>query len=125
MSKEDNLPTDLLSSGLKKIIEETLEKYGVLKRANDYLVETVNLATVRAQPLEFPSLANALSVTIFRNTGTFNLYLQEPRDNKKIIIDALTYPQTLLIDFFDIDKVFISNSAQSGLSATIIKFFKA
>jgi len=110
---------------LKTMIKEAMDEYGVLKRANDWLVVTIDLATARSTPTEITELANALSLTIFRNTGTFTLYLQLKDDTKKITVDALTYPQTLLIDWMDIEKVFITNTAQSGLTATILKFFRA
>lgn len=110
---------------IRDAIIEALEKHGVLKRANDFYVATIDLATARAQPTEITDLANSLSLCIFRNTGTFDLYLKLKSDEKKITVDALTYPQTFLIDWFDIDHVFIKNTAQSGASAVIIKFFKA
>lgn len=99
-----------------------LEKYGVLKMANDWLVETVDLSTARDKT-EITNLEGALALTIFRNTGSFDLYLQRAGDSTKITVDALTYPQTFLIDNFDIEKVWITNTAQSA-SATIIKFFR-
>ena len=110
---------------IRDTILEALEKHGVLKRANDFYVASIDLASARNTPTEITELANALSLTIFRNTGTFTLYLQVKDDPHKITVDALTYPQTLLIDWFDIQKVWITNTAQSGLSATILKFFKA
>jgi len=110
---------------IKVMLKEATEEYGVLKRANNWLVKTIDLATARSTPEEITELANALSLTIFRNTGTFTLYLQKKDDTKKITVDALTYPQTLLIDWFDIEKVFVVNTAQSGLSAQILKFFRA
>jgi len=109
---------------LETMIANALEKHGALKRANDWRVATISLATARSTPEEITELANALSLTIFRNTGTFVLYLQKKDDAKRITVDALTWPQTLLVDWFDIEKVFITNSAQSGLSATILKFFR-
>jgi len=108
---------------LRDMIVEALEKHGVLKRATDWYVKTIDLGSARSTPEEITDLANALSLSIFRNTGTFTLYLQKKDDTKKITVDALTYPQTLLIDWFDIEKVFITNTAQSGLSAVILKFF--
>jgi len=109
---------------IKAMLKEAMEEYGVLKRATDWLVVTIDLATARSTPEEITELANALSLTIFRNTGTFTLYLQKKDDTKKITVDALTFPQTLLIDWVDIEKVFVVNTAQSGASATIIKFFR-
>jgi len=109
---------------LVTMITEAMEKHGALKRANDWYVATINLSTARSTPEEITELANALSLTIFRNTGTFVLYLKKKDDAKKITVDALTWPQTLLIDWFDIEKVFIVNTAQSGLTAQILKFFR-
>jgi len=110
---------------LKATMIEAMEEYGALKRATDWLVVTIDLGSARATPTEITELANTLSMTIFRNTGTFTLYLQLKDDTKKITVDALTYPQTLLIDWFDIERVFITNTAQSGSTATILKFFRA
>jgi len=109
---------------LEAMIVAALEKHGALKRANDWYVATIDLATARNTPTEITELANALSLTIYRNTGTFTLYLQTKDDTHKITVDALTWPQTLLVDWMDIEKVFITNAAQSGLSATILKFFR-
>lgn len=118
------LPTPTLDE-LKTMITETLEQHGALKRANDWLPVTIDLATARNQPTEITELANALSLCIFRSTGTFDLYLKLKSDEKKITVDALTYPQTFLIDWLDIDHVYIKNTAQSAKSAIIIKFFRA
>jgi len=110
---------------LENMVSSALEKHGALKRATDFYVAAIDLATARATPTEITELANALSLTIFRNTGTFVLYLQKKDDTHKITVDALTYPQTLLIDWFDIKQAWITNTAQSGQSAQILKFFKA
>jgi len=121
-------PVELTEEALGKLkttIEEAMEQHGALKRATDWLVVDINLATARATPTELPELANALSLTIFRNTGTFTLYLQAKDDVHKITVDALTFPQTLLIDWFDIQKAWITNTGQSGQTAQILKFFKA
>ena len=99
------------------------EKYGVLKRANNWLVETIDLATARDEK-EITTLADALALTIYRNTGSFDLYLVGASESQKITVDALTYPQTITIDDFDIKQVWITNTAQSGDSAEIIKFFR-
>lgn len=120
-------PVELTAEALAKLkttLEEALEQHGALKRANDWLPVTIDLATARTQPTEITELVNALSLCIFRNTGTFDLYLKLKSDEKKITVDALTYPQTLLVDWMDIDHVFIKNTAQSGASAVIIKFFR-
>lgn len=110
---------------LKEMIKTAMEEYGALKRATDWLVATIDLGKARSTPEEITELANALSLTIFRTGGTFTLYLQLKDDTKKITVDALTFPQTLLIDWMDIQKVFVTNTAQSGLTATILKFFRA
>jgi len=99
------------------------EKFGVLKRANNWLVETIDLGTVRDKE-EITTLADALALTIYRCTGTFDLFLVGAGDSQKITVDALTYPQTITIDDFDIKQVWITNTAQSGDSAEIIKFYR-
>lgn len=108
---------------LKDIIKTAMEQYGVLKRANNWLAITVNLDRVREAPTELSELANALGLTIYRSTGIFDLYLQEKRDTKKITVNAITYPQMIATNM-DIEKVFIVNTAQSGASAVILKFFR-
>jgi len=123
-------PTPITSVEVAGITEEVLEKllaefekYGVLKRANNWLVETIDLGTARDKE-EITTLADALALTIYRCTGTFDLYLVGAGDSQKITVDALTYPQTITIDDFDIKQVWITNTAQSGLSAEIIKFYR-
>lgn len=101
------------------VIAHGLRKHGALLLANDYYVETVDLATARTTVQEFPKLSG-IALTIFRNTGTFDLYINVKDDNHKLTIDALTYPQTLLIDWLNITTAYIGNTAQSGLSATLI-----
>lgn len=111
---------------IKAMIIEAIEQHGALKRANDLYVKTIDLSTARGKPTEMADLAppGAIAMTIFRNTGSFDLYLQKAEDTRKFTIDALTYPQNLLIDWFDFEKVYIVNTAQSGLSATIIVWKK-
>jgi len=106
---------------LRDMIVEALEKYESLRFANDLHVEVIDLGIARTGKdiAEFPKLAG-IALTIFRNTGTFDLYLNEKDDYHKITFDALTYPQTFLIDWLKIKTVFIGNSAQSGKSATLI-----
>jgi len=101
------------------VVAHGLRKHGALLLANDYYVETVDLATARTTIQEFPKLSG-IALTIFRNTGSFDLYLNVKDTPHKITVDALTYPQTLLIDWFNITTAYIGNTAQAGLSAVLI-----
>jgi hypothetical protein len=105
-------------------LQEMFESYGILKRANDLYVKTIDLSAANTSPSELPDLENALALTILTNTGTFTLTLQSNTDSRRITISPLTWPQTLLIDWLDIGKVWITNTAQPGLNTTIIKFFR-
>ena len=111
---------------VKAMILEAIEEHAVLKRANDLYVATISLATARTTPTEITELApsGAIALTIFRTTGTFTLYLQKADDVHKITFDALTFPQTFLLDFFDLKKVYITNAADLGKEATIIVWKK-
>jgi len=101
------------------VVAHGLRKHGALLLANDYYVEIVDLGTDRTTIQEFPKLSG-IALTIFSNTGTFDLYMNVKDGPHKITVAALTYPQTLLIDWFNITTVYIGNTAQSGLSATLI-----
>jgi len=101
------------------IIAHGLRKHGALLLAKDYYVETVDLGTARDPATEFPKLSG-IALTIFSNSGTFDLYMNQKDAPHKITVAALTYPQTLLIDWFNITTTYIGNAAQSGLSAVLI-----
>jgi len=91
----------------------------ILLRANSYHVETIDLTTARTDA-EFTTL-QGFALTVFKCGGTISLKFNAKSEDK-ITIDALTYPQTLLIDWFDFTKVYVTNTAQSGLSATLISW---
>ena len=106
----------------REVYVEALEKYAALQLADDLHVETIDLSVDRstaAKIEELPKLVG-LALTMFRNTGTFDLYLNVKDDEHKITFDAITYPQTFLLDWFKVKKVYIGNAAQSGKSATLI-----
>ena len=112
MAKED----------LRNLIMEAGEGIGVLRLANDLHVEPIDLGVDRstaAKIQELPKL-KGIALTIFKNTGTFDLYLNEKDERHKITFEALTYPQTFLIDWFKIKTIYIGNTKQSGQSATLI-----
>jgi len=101
---------------------EALEKHGALKLADDLHVETIDLSKDRstdAKIEEFTKL-KGIALTIFRNTGTFDLYINEKDDYHKLTFDALTYPQTFLLDWFRVKTIYIGNTAQSGMTAKLI-----
>jgi len=101
------------------VVAHGLRKHGALMLANDYYVETIDLGTARS-PAEEHAKLSGIALTIFSNTGTFDLYMNQKDDPHKITVAALTYPQTLLIDWFNINTVYIGNTAQSGKSAILI-----
>jgi len=101
------------------VVAHGLQKYGALILAKDLYVDTIKFDTARATPEEFPKFTG-VALTIFRNDGTFVLYMNEKDDYHKLTIDALTYPQTLLIDWFNLKTIYITNTAQAGKSATLI-----
>lgn len=104
------------------IYVEALEKHGALKLANDLHVETIDLSKDRSTAAlieEFPKL-KGIALTIFRNTGTFDLYINQKDDYHKLPFDALTYPQTFLIDWFRAKTFYVGNAVQSGEEAKLI-----
>jgi hypothetical protein len=105
---------------VRDTIVEALETYGALRMANDLYVYTLDLSTERATPKEIPELADSISLTLFRCDGTFTIYLQSATETRKFTFDAITYPQTFLLDNFKIVHVYVTNTAQAGKSAIII-----
>jgi len=104
------------------VVAHGLKTYGSLIFADDLYVETIDLATDRstdAKIQEFTTLSG-IALTIYRCDGTFDLYLNKKDDYHKITVDALTYPQTLLIDWCKIKTIYIGNAVQSGKSAKLI-----
>jgi len=105
------------------IYVEALKKHGALKFADDLHVETIDLSKDRstaAKIEEFPKL-KGIALTIFRNEGTFDLYINEKDDYHKLTFNALTYPQTFLLDWFKLKTIYIGNTAQSaGTEAVLI-----
>jgi len=104
------------------VIAHGLKEHGSLLFAEDLFLETIDLGVDRstsAKIQEFSTLSG-IALTIFRCDGTFDLYINEKEDHHKITVDALTYPQTLLIDWCKIKTVYVGNSAQSGKSTKLI-----
>jgi hypothetical protein len=101
------------------VVAHGLNKFGGLRLAKDLHVETIAFDHARDPPEEFPKLTG-IALTIYKNDGTFDLYLNQKDTYHKITVDALTYPQTLWVDWFDLKTVYIGNTAQAGLSATLI-----
>jgi len=104
------------------LLVEALEKHGSLKFADDLYVETIDLSVDRstAAKIEEFSKLKGLALTIFRATGTFDLYINEKDDQHKLTFEALTYPQTFLLDWFRLKTIYIGNAVQSGASAKLI-----
>jgi hypothetical protein len=100
---------------------EALEKYDSLRLANDLHVETVDLGVDRSTSdkiEEFPKL-KGIALTIFRATGSFDLYINEKDDYHKLDFDAISYPQTFLLGF-RAKTFYIGNAAQTGKSVVLI-----
>jgi len=98
-----------------------------LPYADDLRVYTFDLSTAREKKdVEAPNMpANTVALTIWRNSGTFDLFIQRADDAHKITVDAITYPQTFLLDDFDLKNLWITNTAQSGDEAILIAWFKS
>jgi len=113
LSKEDFL----------NLYVEALEKHGALKFADDLHVEVIDLTKDRSTAdkiEEFPKLVG-IALTIFRNNGTFDLYINQKDDRHKLNFDSLTYPQTFLLDWFKLKTIYIGNAAQAaGTEAKLI-----
>ena len=105
-----------------EVYVEALRKYGGLLLADDLYVETIDLGKDRstsAKIEEFPKL-KGIALTIFSNTGTFDLYINEKDDYHKLTFNALTYPQTFLLDWFRARTFYIGNAVQSGKELILI-----
>jgi len=98
-----------------------------LPYADDLEVYTFDLGTAREKKdVKAPNMpANTIALTIWRNTGTFDLYIQKADDAHKVTVDAITYPQTFLLDDFDLKNLWVTNTAQSGKEAILIAWFKS
>jgi len=105
------------------VVAHGLRKHGALLLANDYYVETIDLTVARSPALEFPKLSG-IALTIFSNNGTFDLYMNVKDAPHKITVAALTYPQTLLIDWFNITTTYIGNTAQAAGTAAVLIAWK-
>ena len=106
----------------REIYVEALRQYGGLLLAEDLHVETIDLGKDRSTSAtieEFPKLAG-IALTIFRNTGTFDLYINVKDDYHKLTLDPITYPQTFLVDWFRAKTFYVGNVVQSGKEAVLI-----
>jgi len=88
--------------------------------ASNLAVAKIDLGVARPNPVEVSELTPAVSLTIYRLTGTLELYLQKPDEKHKITFDPIAYPQTFLIDWFNVEHVYITNAAQPGKEVVII-----
>lgn len=111
----------LTGAQFRELLVEANKRYGILTFSDDLYVETVDLSSARSEPTEFPQL-KGLALTIYRNTGSFDLYINKASDDHKITVDALTYPQTFLLDWFRVKSLWIQNTAQSGKEAVLISW---
>ena len=106
----------------REVYVEALKRYGALFLANDLHVETIDLGKDRSTSdkiEELPKL-RGIALTIFRSTGTFDLYINVKDDYHKLTFDALTYPQTFLLDWFRAKTFYVGNAAQSGKTLVLV-----
>jgi hypothetical protein len=107
---------------LKEVYVEALTDYGSLLLADDLHVERVDLSRDRSTSTtieEFPKL-RGIALTIFRNTGVFDLYINRKDDYHKLTFNALVYPQTFLLNWFKAKTFYIGNTVQVGAEAVLI-----
>jgi len=119
--------TDQSLEALRDKVVEAKGLYGQLRLADDLYVEEIDLGIARPEPKDFSAtlaLPETLALTIFRATGTFDLYLQKADEAHKITFNPIMYPQTFLLDNFKLKKVYITNTAQAGQTAVIIAWRK-
>ncbi len=117
------LVTQLTKKQYMDMLVEALKKHGALKFADDLYVETIDLGEDRSTDTKIEELTkfkNAVALTIFRNTGTFDLYINEKNVDHKLTFDALSFPQTFLLDWFHIKTIYVGNTAQTGKEAKLI-----
>ena len=107
---------------LREVYVEALKRYGALFLANDLHVETIDLGKDRSTSANIEELPKlwGIALTIFRNTGTFDLYINVKDDYHKLTFDALTYPQTFLLDWFRAKTFYVGNAAQSGKTLVLV-----
>ena len=116
------VPEVVLKEGFAEIYVEALRKYGGLFLTDDLHVETIDLGKDRSTSADIEELPKlrGTALTIFRNTGTFDLYINEKDDYHKLTFDPLTYPQTFLLEWFRAKMFYVGNAAQSGKELILI-----
>ena len=105
-----------------EVYVEALRRYGALFLTDDLHVETIDLGKDRSTSADIEELPKlqGTALTIFRNTGTFDLYINEKDDYHKLTFDPLTYPQTFLLEWFRAKTFYVGNAAQSGKTLILI-----
>jgi len=89
----------------------------ILKRANDY--EVISLSFDTAETLKEYLVEGGVALTVFKCNGTFDLRFNE-KTAHSITVESITYPDMLTFPWFDFDKLYLTWTAQSGKSATLI-----
>jgi len=115
--------TELTGAELINLVGEVLQKFGALKFANDLHVETIDLSKDRSTSdkiEEFSKLKGALALTVFRLTGSMDLYINKKDDYHKLPFDAIEYPQTFLLGWFQAETFYVGNSPQQGKQAILV-----
>jgi len=106
----------------RKIYEEALERFEALRLADDLYVQSIDLKVDRstaAKIEEFPKLVG-IALTIFKCTGTADLYLNKKDDEHKITLEPIDYPQTFGLEWFKVRTIYVGNAVQAGRELVII-----
>lgn len=107
---------------LREVFVTATETYGALKLADDLYVEKIDLRAKRTK-VDYSStlaLPGTIALTIFRCLGIFDLYLQKADEAHKITFTAISWPQTFLLDWFKLAKVYITNEEQATIVDPVI-----
>jgi len=107
-----------------RVFLAALGAHGVRQTSKDLHVETVDLSKDRSTASaveELTKLGEAIRLTVYKNNGTFDLYINAKDDYHKLNITSLTWPSQLEFDAHDFKKLWIGNTAQaSGTEAVLI-----
>jgi len=92
----------------------------LLLRANTYRVETLDLGTARDKA----ELAlEGFALTVFKSEGTIKLRFNA-RSEDEVTIEELTFPEMVVFDWLEFNKVFVTNTVQSGKEAILIALWR-
>lgn len=116
------LTKEQYSHMLVESLVESLEKHAALKFADDLHVETIDLGVDRSTPAkikEFPKL-KGIALTIFRCTGTADIYINHKNVDHKVTFDEIEYSQTFMLDWFEVETIYVGNAVQTDKELVMI-----